>query len=109
VLIPSSAPETSSLVAMEAMACGTPVVAFPSGALSEIVDDGRTGLLVRDVKEMAEAIPASQTLNSATCRREAETRFSADRMFQQYLQLYQDVADGKIEDGKEHDLCALQS
>ena len=109
VLIPSLAPETSSLVAMEAMACGTPVVAFPSGALSEIVDDGRTGFLVRDVKEMAKAIPASETLNSATCRREAKIRFSADRMFQQYLQLYQDVADGKIEDGKESDLCALQS
>jgi glycosyltransferase involved in cell wall biosynthesis len=91
------------------MACGTPVVAFPSGALSEIVDDGRTGFLVRDVTEMAKAIPAAETLNSATCRREAENRFSADCMFQQYLQLYQDVVNSEFERKKERELCALQN
>jgi glycosyltransferase involved in cell wall biosynthesis len=108
VLIPSLAPETSSLVAMEAMACGTPVVAFPSGALPELIDHGRTGFLVHDVKEMAEAIRTADTLDPATCRREAENRFSADRMFMQYLQLYQDVAGGKLQQRKEHELCALQ-
>ena len=107
VLIPSLAPETSSLVAMEAMACGTPVVAFPSGALPDLIDHGRTGFLVQDVKEMAEAIQATDTLDPATCRREAENRFSAHRMFEQYLQLYQDVVGGKLEQRKEHELCAL--
>lgn len=109
VLIPSLAPETSSLVAMEAMACGTPVVAFPSGALPELIDHGRTGFLVHDAKEMAEAIRAADTLDPATCRREAGHRFSADRMFQQYLQLYQDVTGGKPEQRKEHELCVLQN
>ncbi len=109
VLIPSLVPETSSLVAMEAMACGTPVVAFPFGALPELIDHGRTGFLVDDVKEMAEAIRAADTLDPATCRREAENRFSANRMFEQYLQLYEDVAGGELEQRKEHELCALQS
>jgi hypothetical protein len=109
VLIPSSAPETSSLVAMEAMACGTPVVAFPSGALCHLIDHGRTGFLVRDVKEMAEAIPAAERLDPAECRREAENHFSADHMFEQYLQLYEDVVSGKLEQRKEHELCAVQA
>jgi glycosyltransferase involved in cell wall biosynthesis len=109
VLIPSLVPETSSLVAMEAMACGTPVVAFPSGALPELIDHGRTGFLVHDVKEMAEAIQAVDTLDPATCRREAENRFSADRMFEQYLQLYRDVAGGELENRKERELCTLPS
>jgi len=107
VLIPSLAPETSSLVAMEAMACGTPVVAFPSGALPELIDHGRTGFLVHDVKEMAEAIRTADTLDPAACRHEAVNRFSADRMFSQYLQLYEDVAGAKLEKNEEHELCAL--
>jgi len=73
------------------------------------VDHGRTGFLVDDVKEMAEAIRAADTLDPATCRREAENRFSANRMFEQYLQLYEDVAGGELEQRKEHELCALQS
>src|SRR6266550_3608365 len=109
VLIPGMAPETSSLVAMEAMACGTPVVAFSSGALPELIDHGRTGFLVHDVKEMADAIRAADTLDPAICRREAENRFSAEKMFEQYLQLYEEVAGGKLEQRKEHELCALQA
>jgi glycosyltransferase involved in cell wall biosynthesis len=49
LLVPSKVPETSSLVAMEALAAGTPVVAYRTGALPEIVEDGRTGLLVETV------------------------------------------------------------
>ena len=109
LLAPSMVAETSSLVAMEAMACGTPVVAFPSGALPELIDHGRTGFLVHDAKEMAAAIHAVDTLNPATCRREAENRFSADRMFEQYLQLYEDVAGGELENRKERELCTLPS
>ena len=56
LLHPTLAPETSSLVAMEAMAAGTPVIAYRSGALPEIVEDGVTGFLVNDVDGMAEAI-----------------------------------------------------
>jgi glycosyltransferase involved in cell wall biosynthesis len=92
LVVPSLCPETSSLVAMEALSCGTPVVAFPNGALPEIVDHGRTGFLVRDVAEMAEAIRAAADLDPAECRAEAVRRFSLDRMVQRYLSVYHRLA-----------------
>jgi len=92
LLVPSTAPETSSLVAMEALACGTPVVAFPSGALPEIVEHGRTGFLVSDAREMADAIRAADTLDPEECRRAARERFSAEVMTARYLQRYADLA-----------------
>jgi hypothetical protein len=58
---------------------------------------------------MAEAIQAADTLDPAICRDEAEKRFSADRMFQQYLQLYEDVAGVQLEPREEHELCTLPS
>ncbi len=91
LLIPSLAPETSSLVAMEALACGTPVVAFPSGALPDIVEHGRTGFLVRDVREMAAAIGAVDTLDPELCRATARERFSDTRMTREYFALYERV------------------
>jgi len=93
VLVPSIAPETSSLVAMEALACGTPVVAFASGALPDIVDHGRTGFLVNDEYEMAEAIEAAAALDPEICRAEARSRFSIDRMSAEYLALYEWLAE----------------
>jgi glycosyltransferase involved in cell wall biosynthesis len=92
VLIPSLVMETSSLVAMEAMACGTPVIAFRSGALCELIRDRHTGFLVNSVEEMTEAIAAACSLDSRQCRTEAEQRFSAKRMSTNYLRLYQDIA-----------------
>jgi len=91
LLAPSLAPETSSLVTMEALACGTPVIAFPSGALADLVDHGETGYLVHDTSEMAEAIKAAACLNSNLCRQVARDRFSADRMVQRYFGLYQQL------------------
>src|SRR5581483_1045601 len=92
LLAPSLAPETSSLAAMEALAAGTPVIAFPSGALADIVEDGRTGFLVRDAREMADAIGAADTLDPDACRDAARRRFSAERMTGQYLQRYAQIA-----------------
>ncbi len=84
----SLAPETSSLVAMEAMACGTPVIAFPSGALAELVEDGRTGFLVHTVQEMAEAILAAPQIDPEACRESARQRFSVEAMVARYLDAY---------------------
>jgi glycosyltransferase involved in cell wall biosynthesis len=88
VLIPSLAPETSSLVAMEAMASGTPVIAFRSGALPEVVEDGRTGFLVNDACQMGAAMKRAGEIDSKVCRRVAEERFSAARSTARYLDSY---------------------
>jgi len=92
LLVPSLVAETSSLVSMEALACGTPVIAFPSGALAEIVEHGRTGFLVRDEAEMAEAIRAVRGLKAEDCRGAARERFSADRMVERYFDAYRAIA-----------------
>lgn len=92
VLVPSVVAETSSLIAMEALACGTPVIAFPNGALADIVEHGQTGFLVHDTGEMAEAILQAHTIDAEACRRAARERFSAGRMTRRYLALYDELA-----------------
>lgn len=92
LLVPSLVAETSSLVAREALACGTPVVAFPNGALAETVEDGRTGFLVDGVEAMAAAIGQVGGLDRALCRDEARRRFPADRMAAAYLDIYARLA-----------------
>lgn len=88
LLAPSLVAETSSLVAMEALACGTPVVAFAAGALPEIVAHRQTGFVVRDSLEMAEAIRQADGLDRQSCRFEARRRFSCETMVARYLDLY---------------------
>ncbi len=95
LLLPTLAPETSSLVAMEACAEGTPVVAFPSGAVPEIVRDGVTGFLVRDVDEMARAIGRAAEINPEICRQHARECFSEQRMIADYFALYDALLAGK--------------
>jgi glycosyltransferase involved in cell wall biosynthesis len=98
LLVPSLVAETSSLVAIEALACGTPVVAFPNGALPEVVEHGVTGYLVNSVEDMAEAIRAAANLDPHACRAAAAERFSLARMTDRYLDLYariRDEADGR--------------
>ena len=91
LLAPSLAPETSSLVAMEAMASGTPVIAWRSGALAEIVRDGRTGFLVNTAEQLAEAITEAGLIDRSECRRYAEQRFSSKQMAGLYIDLYKSV------------------
>lgn len=94
VLLPTLAPETSSLVAMEALACGTPVVAFASGALPEIVQHGETGFLVHDAGGMAASIAQCDRIDPQHCRAVARERFSATRMARDYLDAYRQLAGG---------------
>jgi len=92
VLIPSSAPETSSLVAMEALAAGTPVIAYANGALPEIVSHGITGFVVDDAPAMARAIARSGQISPADCLAAAQRRFPLQRMCDAFLDLYQRLA-----------------
>jgi glycosyltransferase involved in cell wall biosynthesis len=100
LLAPSLAPETSSLVTMESLACGTPVIAFRSGALPEIVDHGKTGFLVNNVQEMAEAIGRADSIDPEACRRAAVERFSARRMASEYLTLYTQLLAAPLDAGR---------
>ncbi len=91
LLLTSTAEETSSLVAMEAMACGTPVVAFRRGAFPEIVAHSETGFVVDRVEEMADAVGDVGHLGSA-CRLRVESHFNARRMGQAYEEVYRQIA-----------------
>jgi len=91
VLLTSTVDETSSLVAMEAMACGTPVVAFRRGAFPEIVADGETGFIVDSIEQMAPAVGAVERISPQACRARVERQFSAWRMAQGYRERYQGV------------------
>ena len=92
VLIPSTAPETSSLVAMESFACGTPVIAYPSGALADIVQHGETGFLVRTAAEMASAIRNIPEIDRGCCRAWAEAHCDLRKTIVQYMSLYERLA-----------------
>lgn len=91
VVVPALEPETSSLVLREAFASGTPVVAFRQGALVEAVDEGRTGILVNSVAEMAAAMQDVSKLDPEACRIVARERFSLERMVEGYIDLYREV------------------
>ena len=73
---------------MEALSVGTPVIAYRSGALTEIVEDGVTGFFVDNVEEMADAIQRIEQIRPEDCRAAAERRFSRDRMVRDYFDLY---------------------
>jgi len=88
LVIASTVAETSSLVAMEALSCGTPVVAFRAGALPEIVEHGQTGFIVDDPSELADAMRSAASLSSEACRQAAVSRFSARTMAARYFALY---------------------
>lgn len=91
LLLTSTAEETSSLVAMEAMACGTPVVAFRRGAFPEVVADGETGFVVESLEEMAQALGQVDRISPEACRARVERHFNASRMAQDYQELYRRV------------------
>jgi glycosyltransferase involved in cell wall biosynthesis len=88
LLITSQVDETSSLVAMEAAACGTPVIAFDRGALPEVVEHGKTGFLVHDISETEKVIKEINSIRPHDCRNHARQNFSSRRMADCYAELY---------------------
>ncbi|MDQ2755031.1 MAG: glycosyltransferase family 4 protein [Actinomycetota bacterium] len=83
--------EPFGLSVVESLACGTPVVAFARGSLPELVRDAVTGFLVTDVDSAVAAVGRVAGLDRGACRREAEQRFGADRMVDDYLALFEQV------------------
>jgi glycosyltransferase involved in cell wall biosynthesis len=88
LLFPIDWPEPFGVVMIEALACGTPVIAFPCGSVPEIVVPGVNGSIAADEHAAVAAVAAIPTLDRATCRRDFEARFTADRMARDYLELY---------------------
>jgi glycosyltransferase involved in cell wall biosynthesis len=88
LLHPIAFAEPFGLSVVEAMACGTPVIAYPLGSMPEIVDDGVTGYLVSDVAAAVAAVERASKLDRRVIRDVAERRFGAARMVDEYLALY---------------------
>jgi glycosyltransferase involved in cell wall biosynthesis len=114
LLFPIDWPEPFGLVMIEAMACGTPVIAFRSGSVAEVVDDGVTGFVVTSVDEAVAAVSRIETLDRATVRKSFDNRFSVERMARDYVSLYRtlpgvnrDAARGRRLNGHEIGLQVL--
>src|SRR5262249_19079501 len=92
LLFPIDWAEPFGLVMVEALACGTPVIAWPNGSVPEVVEDGVTGFIVSDIESAAEAVGRVGRLNRRACRAAFEERFDASRMAQDYLAVYRRLA-----------------
>jgi glycosyltransferase involved in cell wall biosynthesis len=88
LLFPIDWPEPFGLAMIEAMACGTPVIAYPFGSVPEVVDEGQTGFMVTDEDQALKALERVERLDRMECRRVFEERFSADRMAREYATVY---------------------
>jgi glycosyltransferase involved in cell wall biosynthesis len=89
LLFPIDWPEPFGLVMIEAMACGTPVIAYEGGSVSEVLDDGVTGFIVDSVEDAVNAIERTSTLDRRRCRQIFDERFSVARMAHGYLAVYE--------------------
>jgi glycosyltransferase involved in cell wall biosynthesis len=94
LLLPIDWPEPFGLVMIEAMACGTPTIAFRAGSVPEIIDDGLTGYIVKDEAAAVTAVKRLDDLDRGDIRKQFETRFTAQRMAEDYVQLYHRMAVG---------------
>jgi glycosyltransferase involved in cell wall biosynthesis len=93
LLFPIDWPEPFGMVMIEAMACGTPVIAFRNGSVPEVLTDGETGLLCNTVDEAVAAVERLPELSRAQCRATFERRFTAARMARDYVDLYRSQLD----------------
>jgi len=91
-LFPIDWPEPFGLTMIEAMACGTPTIAFRRGSVPEVVDEGVTGSIVDDVKGAIQAVDRLEKIDRRLCRATFESRFTARRMAEEYVDIYERVA-----------------
>ena len=86
--------EPFGLSVVEAMACGTPVIAYRRGSMPELIDDGKTGFLVDNFEEAVDAVGRIGEIDRAACRQSVAERFTVDRMADRYLELYRSLLSG---------------
>jgi glycosyltransferase involved in cell wall biosynthesis len=91
LLFPIDWPEPFGLVMIESLACGTPVIAFRSGSVPEVIDDGVTGFVVGSIEEAVEAVGRIPEIDRATVRAAFDNRFTVERMARDYLKIYADL------------------
>jgi glycosyltransferase involved in cell wall biosynthesis len=91
LLLPIDWPEPFGLVMIEALACGTPVIAFRCGSVEEIIEDGVSGFVVNSVDEAVEAVGRLDQIDRRSCRHAFERRFTARRMCEDYIHAYQRI------------------
>jgi len=97
LLFPICWPEPFGLVIIEAMACGTPVIAYPCGSVPEIVEDGVTGFIVKDIEEGASAVERVSALDRNRIRERFERRFTVEQMGNKYLDVYRRLMDSRLD------------
>jgi glycosyltransferase involved in cell wall biosynthesis len=88
LVFPIDWPEPFGLVMIEALACGTPILAYRRGSVPEILEDGVTGFVVENLEQAVEAVGKIGSLSRKTCRRVFEERFTVERMARDYLAIY---------------------
>jgi glycosyltransferase involved in cell wall biosynthesis len=96
LLFPIDWPEPFGLVMIEALACGTPVVAYRHGAVPEVIEDGVTGFIVDSLDEAVRATARVAALDRRRCRRVFEDRFTAERMAGDYVTIYGQLAGPRV-------------
>jgi Glycosyltransferase len=112
LLFPIDWPEPFGLVMIEAMACGTPVIAYERGSVPEVMENGVTGFIVNEIEQAVEAVGRVCDLSRASCRDVFEKRFTASRMASDYLDAFVRLADswmGSVEESQQSSLHAFQS
>ena len=97
LLFPIDWPEPFGLVMIESMACGTPVIAYDCGSVPEVMEDGVTGFIVRDLDGAVKGVNRIRDLNRSRCREVFDRRFAADRMASDYVDVYERLIDSDVE------------
>jgi glycosyltransferase involved in cell wall biosynthesis len=109
LLFPIDWPEPFGLVMIEAMACGTPVLAFRSGSVPEVIDNGLTGHIVNTEEEAIQMLPAVLALDRRAVHRRFEERFSATRMAKDYVQIYRSLLKRRLLTDADHDIREVRA
>ena len=90
--------EPFGLSLVESMACGTPVIAFRRGSMSEIIRHGETGYIVDDIEGAINAVATIKSIERAQCRADVEQRYTSARMARDYVRVYQEILNGEADD-----------